>query len=737
MKVSISGGIYPTMLVAYTSNDEIDYAAIAQLIEWYIAEGVHGIFALCHSTEIHCLSLRERLSLAKFVLTQVDGRVPVVLGGVTADTLSGQLEEAPLFAALNPDALVLISNRLCDPDGNGMVENMKKLMDVLPADLPLGIYECPQPYKRIVRDDELSFMAKSGRVSFIKDTCCDTAQMRRRAELVKGTPLKLFNANCATLLETLRFGYHGFSGIMANFHPALYAWLYSHQEDRRADTLSQYLAVTSIIEMRCYPIPAKRYLHKYVGLSITDLCRSVADQTVPALSAELEGVYQLTRLAHELIGLPTRKYDDPRFISYDGRKELQTVVDQDPGVYLGHPTTCMLPDGKTVFAIYPKSHGFGQLVLKKSTDGGKSWSDRLPVPDSFSTGLECPTIYRMEDAFGKSRLFIFSGRYPFRVSVSEDDGESFSEFTKIGNFGGYFISTVIPFGKGKYMALFHDEGAYIKGGRDFKGVIYRAGSGTDVRTQLYTYKSPDHGISYEEIPIAYRFNPTVERYSDRWEKIYESHHRSPFTDRHFELYSIVTEDGGLTWSAPNLICTHPTAKLCEPWAVRSPDGNEIAVFLRDNSRKHNSFVIRSRDDGRTWSAPTQLCDGLTGDRHVAVYLPDGRLFVTLRDMKPGSILEASWVAWVGSYADAVSGRDGDCRILMKRNYGPYSDCAYPALEICEDGTILATSYGRWIPGNEPFILSFRLSREELNAIPCREEKAEPLSALCERSPSTH
>lgn len=707
------------MLVAYTDENQIDYEAMGCLIEWYIAEGVHGIFALCHSTEIHCLSLSERLELAKFVLSRVNGRVPVVIAGVTADSIEGQMEEAPLFAALKPDALVLISNRLCTIGKDDLIDNLQRLMDKLPADLPLGIYECPQPYKRVIQDHELAFMANSGRVAFIKDTCCDQEQMRRRAEIVKGTPLRLFNANCATLLETLRFGYHGFSGIMANFHPALYSWIYTHQEHAQADRISQYLAVTSVIEMRCYPIPAKRYLKTYVGLPIKDHCRSVADETVPALSAELQGVYELTKEAHQIIGLPLRRFDDPLFLSYDERSDLHTMVDHEPGQYLGHPTTCTLKDGKTVFAVYPKSHGFGQIVLKKSTDGGQTWSDRLPVPESFSTGLECPTIYRLEDAAGTSRLFLFTGRYPFRFSVSEDDGETFSEFKPLGDFGGYFISTILSKGNGRYIAFFHDEGAYIHGGTDFKMEVYRAGAGTDARTRLYTYPMDPHTGAYSNLPVPYRFNPTDGRPDDDWEKIYESTHGQPFSDRHFELYAIETDDGGLSWSEPRMICSHPSAKLCEPWAVRSPDGREIAVFLRDNSRAYNSFVIRSTDEGRTWSEPTEVCDGLTGDRHTAVYLPDGRLFVTLRDMKPGSPLRASWIAWVGSYEDAVSGKDGDCRILMKRNYGPYSDCAYPALEILQDQTLLATTYGCWNPGETPSILSLRLSAEELEQIPRR------------------
>ena len=59
----------------------------------------------------------------------------------------------------------------------------------------------------------------------------------------------------------------------------------------------------------------------------------------------------------------------------------RAVVDREAGQYLGHPTTVLLEDGKTILCVYPKGHGRGAIVFKKSTDGGLTWSDRLPVPD--------------------------------------------------------------------------------------------------------------------------------------------------------------------------------------------------------------------------------------------------------------------------------------------------------------------------------------------------------------------
>ena len=50
--------------------------------------------------------------------------------------------------------------------------------------------------------------------------------------------------------------------------------------------------------------------------------------------------------------------------------ERQIVVDREAGQYLGHPTTCLLDDGQTILCVYPKGHGKGGIVFKRSTDGG-------------------------------------------------------------------------------------------------------------------------------------------------------------------------------------------------------------------------------------------------------------------------------------------------------------------------------------------------------------------------------
>ncbi len=358
----------------------------------------------------------------------------------------------------------------------------------------------------------------------------------------------------------------------------------------------------------------------------------------------------------------SRGYSIP-LIDLSGEASRQVVVDREPGQYLGHPSTVLLEDGKTMLIVYPKGHGRGAIICKRSVDGGLTWSDRLPTPSSWGSSLETPTIHRVVDAAGKRRLILFSGLYPIRMSASEDDGATWTELAPIGSFGGVVaMSSVVDLrtGPGHYMALFHDDGRFLRGGTaDLRGT--RAGK-------------------------AWRFF----------------------------VYQTNSTDGGLTWTVPAPIATLPDADLCEPGAVRSPDGKQIAVLLRENRRKHNSYVVFTNDEGSSWSPPRELPGALTGDRHTARYAPDGRLFISFRDTTLESPSRGDWVAWVGTYDDIVQGREGQYRVRLMDNRKS-SDCAYPPVEVLPDGTVVTTTYGHWTEGEMPYIVSVRLKLAELDS----------------------
>ena len=288
--MSIANGIWPTMITPYTGDNQSDYDQTERLVEWYAENGMTGIFAMCQSSEMYFLSEQERLDLIRFILRVNRGRMDVVVAGTVENRLEEQIAFGKKAAELGPKAVVFLRNRLSDD----FAGDLKKIMKAMPADMPLGMYECPYPFKRYLTDDEIRIVADTERFVFLKDTICDIDAMRRRVDLVKGSAFQLYNANAATFYESVRLGYHGYSGIMANFHPDLYAWVYEHMEDPRALLVEKFLGMMSLIECRGYPICCKQYLTRYEGFAMTDLCRSVQYQAVPALKDELHDLHALT-----------------------------------------------------------------------------------------------------------------------------------------------------------------------------------------------------------------------------------------------------------------------------------------------------------------------------------------------------------------------------------------------------------------------------------------------------------
>jgi hypothetical protein len=370
----------------------------------------------------------------------------------------------------------------------------------------------------------------------------------------------------------------------------------------------------------------------------------------------------------------------------------QVIVDKEEGQYLGHPTTVLLEDGKTILIVYPKGHGKGEIVYKKSFDGGLTWSERIPVPASWKTSKEVPTIFRTIDATGKKRLILFSGLYPARIAFSGDDGMTWSELQPAGNWGGIVVmSAMIPLktGNGHYMAMFHDDMRFM---------------------------------------------------TADGQKLYEQD-RKQNSQILFTLYKTFSSDGGLTWSVPEPVLSRRDLNLCEPGILRSPDGKQLAVLLRENSRRANSQIIFSDDEGKTFSEPCPLPNELNGDRHVLKYAPDGRILVVFRDISPascrpdleriakernevniskisaetgqGSPTEGDWVGWVGTWDDLVTGAKGQYRIRFKDNYHNW-DCCYPGVELLPDDTFVITTYGHWEKDKEPYIISERIKLNELD-----------------------
>ena len=66
-QASIHAGVRRTMITPFLAGGSVDYASLDVLVDWYLARGVHGLFAVCKSSEMFHLSVEEGVAVASRV----------------------------------------------------------------------------------------------------------------------------------------------------------------------------------------------------------------------------------------------------------------------------------------------------------------------------------------------------------------------------------------------------------------------------------------------------------------------------------------------------------------------------------------------------------------------------------------------------------------------------------------------------------------------------------------------
>mgnify|MGYP002590003626 CR=1 FL=1 len=158
--INHAAGVWPVVLTPFRPDGKIDFPAYRKLLEYYIAEGVAGLFAVCLSSELYQLTPSERLELAREAVAVSGGRVPVVACGYLGNTEAEKLQSVFDMAALGMDAVVIPVCLLVPQEaGDEALFAAFETLLAQTAEIRLGIYECPLPYHRLIPPQLLGRMA--------------------------------------------------------------------------------------------------------------------------------------------------------------------------------------------------------------------------------------------------------------------------------------------------------------------------------------------------------------------------------------------------------------------------------------------------------------------------------------------------------------------------------------------------------------------------------------------------
>ncbi len=274
---NLPGGLWPVMLTPFLENNQVDYDGLEHLTHFYLQHGAKGLFANCLSSEMYQLTDEERLKIIRTVIKVSGNKAPVIATG----TLTSNIQHNADFVSKVHDegvaAVIIITNLFAEMEDSETTfkKNIETLLQKT-GNIPLGLYECPVPYKRLLSAELMYWLAGTKRFFYHKDTSCNAEAINKKLEAIKGSPLFLYNANTATALSSLENGARGFSAIGANLYPELYSYLFHEFETQGSSPelkqLNQQLTIMDTVVDLCYPFSAKFFLQKR-GIPISTQCR--------------------------------------------------------------------------------------------------------------------------------------------------------------------------------------------------------------------------------------------------------------------------------------------------------------------------------------------------------------------------------------------------------------------------------------------------------------------------------
>jgi 4-hydroxy-tetrahydrodipicolinate synthase len=237
-------GVTTGVVTAFRPDGSLDWSSMERHIDFLKGKGLKGLLANAMMAEGLHLSRAERESSLKFILNRVSGALPVIATIFGANTEEAA-DEAHVAAQEGAQALLVFPH----PAFGGQPLDPAIPVGYLKAiyqrsGLPIIAFRMPAATAPSLGLDVLERLADEKGMLGVKDSVADFSlyEGRGAALLDPRYPLKVFIDSDPVMLEYARRGVHGAISISAAVFPEIYANMFLHRNDPRADKLSSHLS---------------------------------------------------------------------------------------------------------------------------------------------------------------------------------------------------------------------------------------------------------------------------------------------------------------------------------------------------------------------------------------------------------------------------------------------------------------------------------------------------------------
>ncbi|HSN61341.1 MAG TPA: 4-hydroxy-tetrahydrodipicolinate synthase [Ferruginibacter sp.] len=213
------------VVTPFTTNNKVDFDALARLLDFLIKGGVNYIVTMGTTGETPVLSKEEKKSIIEFTYQHLNGRVPVVVG-VGGNCTQDVIDDLNYFPLSEAVAVLSASPYYNKPSQEGLYQHYKALAAVSPK--PIILYNVPgRTGKNMTAATTIRLAREVENIAGIKEASGDMVQCM---EILKDRPenFLVVSGDDALSLPQLACGMDGVISVAANCFPKIFSMMVNY-----------------------------------------------------------------------------------------------------------------------------------------------------------------------------------------------------------------------------------------------------------------------------------------------------------------------------------------------------------------------------------------------------------------------------------------------------------------------------------------------------------------------------
>tara|TARA_Y100000739_G_scaffold165718_1_gene143787 strand:+ start:211 stop:1143 length:933 start_codon:yes stop_codon:yes gene_type:complete len=166
-------GSMPALVTPF-DDGKLDLKTLENLVDWHIEQGSHGLVPVGTTGESPTLSHEEHEIVVSTVVKKVNGRIPVIAGAGSNNTLEA-LHFMRHAKTVGADAALIVTPYYNKPTQTGLIQHFTELHDN--CDLPIIIYNIPGRSSIDMNPETMGHLSKLPRIIGVKDATGDLARV--------------------------------------------------------------------------------------------------------------------------------------------------------------------------------------------------------------------------------------------------------------------------------------------------------------------------------------------------------------------------------------------------------------------------------------------------------------------------------------------------------------------------------------------------------------------------------